>query len=117
MIAKLVLLIALTLPLRAQGWTKTDTALEISTQALFFVDWRQTSGFHRNPDLYEGNPFLPRNPPQAKINRFFAGMVLGHFAISYALKGNSRRAWQLTTLVIQANYVKDNVYIGAKIAW
>jgi hypothetical protein len=113
---KLIFILLAAFSLRAQEWTKTDTTLEIAGQLFTLADWSQTSTFHREP-MNETNWALGHHPAQRTINRYFIGLMLGHYVVSRSLHGNGRRAWQLATLTIEAGYVNHNVQIGAKFSW
>ena len=113
---KLFSLFLLTVMLSAQSWTTTDTVLEVAGQAFTLADWSQTSAFHREP-MNETCWALGHHPAQRNINRYFAGLMIGHFVVSRSLHENGRRAWQLATLTIEAGYVNHNAQIGAKFSW
>lgn len=121
-------------------WTKTEIALEATYQIVLFIDWKQTSEFHRyrqylnypktdpyghtitGPEyiilpIHEINPLLGRYPSQAKINMAYIISSVGHLAISNMLTHRQRLVWQSTTLLIEAFVVKDNYKLGITIKW
>ena len=122
----LLISLFLLLPLKADDrWTKTEITLEVAYQLALFVDWKQTSEFHRStiyyPDgstytIHERNWLLGENPKQSAINIACLVSSLGHLWISHML-GHDRIVWQTATLSIELLVVNNNFNAGVKIRW
>jgi hypothetical protein len=124
--ALLVSLLVLS-PLKAgDPWTKSEVALEATYQTLLFIDWKQTSEFHRfviiNSDgssyqVHERNAFLGSDPKQATINAFCILSSIGHFILSHTMKNRDRKLWQIATIGIEVLAVNGNYNAKIRIRW
>lgn len=96
-------------------WTKRDTTLELSYQALHFIDWRQTRYIAKNgDDYYEVNPILGRHPDKHWVDVYFLGSAVAHLGISYFLPDRYRNVWQCVTIGVKAGLVGWNYSIGIR---
>jgi hypothetical protein len=97
----------------AARWTRMDTTLELTWQALHYVDWRQTQEIARHPDMYfEKNRHLGNHPTVHKVNDFMLMGALLHTLISVWLDRPYRTGWQGVTLVEAVYAVHNNRRIG-----
>lgn len=129
-----LILVCFLLPCQASDpWTKSEVALEATYQVLLFIDWKQTSEFHRHktytnyptvdgPNYYitpmkEANPFMPIFPKQRTINAMCLLSSIGHVLVSHNLSHNNRLFWQGTTLIVEAYYVNSNYNLKVVIRW
>lgn len=123
----LLLLLLLALPLKAgDPWTKTEIALETTYQTLLFIDWKQTSEFHRSKiiradgstyEVHERNMFLGSEPKQSTINLMCLLSAFGHFALSNAQGHKDRILWQSATVGIELFAVGTNINAKIRIRW
>jgi len=105
-------------------WTLLDTTLEASGAALQLVDWSTTLNDAR-PKYWDGerwviaveswNPILGRRPSEAKVNVYFAGTLLAHAAIAYALPRPWRTLWQVAWIGMEADADAYNVAGGLRL--
>lgn len=108
-----------------RSWTKTEIYLETAFQMALFIDWKQTSEFHRSirvlPDgtiteSSERNPFLGSHPKQSTINIACLLSSLGHLGVSH-LMGKDKKVWQIATLTLELIVVNNNYRLGVHIKW
>ncbi len=119
-----------------RNWTKTDTLLEATGEALTVVDWGQTRTIsektHEIPhpsfncvnqacrdtfdkpvyDHYELNPLISNRPSIGKVNTYFIFGLLLHPVISYILPKPWRTIWQSSTIGLEVACVAHNASIG-----
>lgn len=121
----LLLALLLAIPLQADEWTKTEVVAEATFQTLLFLDYRQTSEFHRygkvDPNgtvhtIGERNMLLGSSPKQATINLVCLLSAVGHLLVS-DMMGHDRIVWQAATILIEAYSVGHNHSIGVRIRW
>uniref|UniRef100_A0A6M3L3N3 Uncharacterized protein n=1 Tax=viral metagenome TaxID=1070528 RepID=A0A6M3L3N3_9ZZZZ len=94
-------------------WTITNTVLEISSQTLRFIDFKQTLQIAENPDKYsERNPLLGEHPSKEKVYLYFISGAIGHFMISYFLPEPYRTAFQASNIVLTLPVIAGNFQIG-----
>lgn len=100
---------------RADEWTSTDTAFQLTMTTLQIVDWGQTRYFLDRPYIGdESNPLLGSNPSRLKLNLMVGGAIVGHAVVSYLLPQPWRRVWQMVGIIAEAGAVGNNrMYIGA----
>ena len=108
------------------GWTKRDTALEITWQVVNAMDAYSTANIHESPDWHpvtiNGVNYLKRveehtpltrsvlgpRPDPGETYMWFLTMGLSHWAISRALPPKWRPWFQGTTTAISADAVIGN---------
>ena len=121
MLKKSLLLTLLMLsPMKAgDPWTKKEITLETAYQVLLFIDWKQTSEYHRSKiiysdgstyEIFERNPLLGTHPKQSTINTACLLSSIGHLAISNVLSHKKRNLWQSITVGIELFVVSNNHY-------
>jgi hypothetical protein len=96
------------------GWSTLDTSLEAGSQALMFVDYKQTLHIADNPNLYEQNPVLGKHPSDSKVNLYYAIWAPLHAAVSCMLAPRYRTMWQSGTIGVEGVVVLDNGNLGLK---
>lgn len=101
---------------RADEWTRFDTALEAGYAATVTVDWLQTraSLLHGGMEL---NPLLGHRPSQAMVAGYCAGNALLHAGVSWLLPSPYRTIWQSVTLGVEGHAVYRNYQAGVRIAF
>lgn len=96
-------------------WTKADTGLQLSYTVLHILDWGQTLAIEDDPDYYERNSILGRDPSRGRINTYFATTLGLHWLIARALPPKWRNTFQAGTIAIQFGVVKDNYEAGLSV--
>jgi len=113
----------------APAFNPPSALAEGAFQALEIVDYSQATDIARRPDcLHEdglAEPFIGREPTQAKVSTYFALSMTGHYLVSnwlareadatgaegwYALLG----MWQVGSIGLEAVTVANNFKLGAK---
>lgn len=94
-------------------WTPDDTKWQAGFTAVTALDWMQTLHMkqHMHTDCIntvcttyqntEANPILGPNPSNAKVNAYFAGVLIGHYLVAKALPLEWRRKWQQAGIAIE----------------
>lgn len=114
---RLLLLLLLSSLLSASDpWTTNQKLGEAAYAVLLFVDWKQTSAFHRQ-GIEEANTILGRHPSQQTINLSCAGSLLGHLIITDLLPSELRAYWLWLTVGVEAWAVGQNFTLGVRIVW
>jgi hypothetical protein len=98
-------------------WTKSDTALQLSYTLLHLADWGQTLDIENHPDQFETNPLLGRDPTRGEVNTYFATTLALHWLIARALPQKWRNQFQLGTIALEFNVVKDNRSAGIRLSF
>ena len=99
----------------ADKWSKRDKNLELTYQALKFIDWRQTRYIAKNSDkYYEMNPILGKHPSVDKVDAYFIGTAILHPIITHFLPKEYRPWWQGITITLSGACVINNVIVGIK---
>ena len=131
----LLMLLAYSPAISSEPLSNTEIVLETSYQVLLVMDYKQTSQFHKyvlpetdgfghsynwQPGLdrrliKEINPFLPKFPSQATINRVFILSSIGHIIITKQLSHTGRAYWQASTISVEAWVVNSNYILGIRI--
>lgn len=123
----LAALIAFAPTARAGEWFEKPDATDIVFQSAFtglmLVDWAQTLNFTNAPapvgvfyqPLWESNVFLGKRPSSAEVNRYFAGCILGHALVSWALPKPWRNFWQTGGVVIEMYAIGSNIKNGVRL--
>ena len=130
----------LTTSLRANDpWSKQNILLETAYQITLYIDWKQTSAFHKYtldkfgpktdayghyytypPNMYmisEINPLLPKYPKQRTINAVCIGAAIGHVIITDCISSKNRIYWQSITTTAEILVIYNNYSIGVRIQW
>jgi hypothetical protein len=114
-------------PCAAQEWTKLDTFTEAASLAPMVADWAQTLNIEwRNSHkhlchdklqaCWERNPILGVHPSRAKVNLYFATVIVGHVLIAKKLDhGWGRYAFQGATFFYEYQVVEQNHKLGLAI--
>lgn len=102
---------------KANEWIKEDTVLQATYSALHIVDWSQTLEIkaRKNEGHGESNLILGRYPSRGKINRYFAGTLIGHYLVAMWLDKPYRNIWQSAWINIEWYYVNHNKRRGISI--
>ena len=114
----------------ADEWTKTDTGLQLAVTGLLWVDRGQTlriAEASRNMDVIyrpdgdylhaEENGILGRAPSKGKVNRYFAGTLIGHYLVARWLNKPWRNIWQSFWIGTEYNVITHNKRNGFKISF
>ena len=132
LLSLLSLLALFAVPVKADDWKKADVYRESAYLFLHVLDWRQTLYIAKNPDLFlEENKLLSASPSESEVNRYFIATGLLHIAASHYLPkvgrllpetwqrnlyvDHWRKAFQYSTIFIQADVVNSNYRTGIKI--
>jgi len=115
LISIILLVILCSVPAYADEWTQEDTAWQATTLLIMGADWLQTKEIARNPEYYETNPLLGRNPGQNEIDTYFLGCAVVHSAIAYYLPKKYRRYWQCVWIGVEAGCVGHNINAGIQL--
>lgn len=102
---------ALSTPAHAE-WSQTKTAREMVFAAALTNDWRQTLHIAETPWRRESNKLLGRRPHRDNVNIYFAGCLVGHALVAYALPENYAKIWQGVWTSIENNSSDNNVKVG-----
>lgn len=89
------------------GWSKTDTILEISSQASLVGDWYTTEKGLDN-GLVENNPIMGPAGDRIPTAVYFPATMVLHFAVAAALPPKWRNAFQGATIGVQSKVIIDN---------
>ena len=96
----------------SDDWTRSDTAAELTWQALNVIDGYQTARFYKDPLAREGNPLsrliISERPSEAEAWQLAAGYAISHYLISRSLPPKWRRWWQGGTLFEKSHAVYNN---------
>lgn len=103
--------------LATDEWTKKDTAYQSVFLTLQTVDWLQTKEIARNPNYYEMNLILGRNPSQNAVDVYFLSTSILHTGIAYYLPKKYRRYWQYIFIGVQVGYIGHNYNAGIRISF
>ena len=101
----------------AGDWSTKDTALEIVSEGLTLVDWRQTADIINHNGMVELNPILGKQPSEAAINAYFIAWLLLHPVISFNIPENHRTIWQSIYIGVELATVGSNFRGGLKMAF
>lgn len=112
----------------ADKWTKTDSGLQLAFTSLLLADWSQTLNIaedsrnnyviHRPDGDYlhrEENSILGEAPSSGKVNRYFAGTLIGHYVVARWLNDPWRNIWQSIWIYTEYNVVTHNKRNGFEI--
>lgn len=119
-------------PLLAQ-WTTADTAWEVAAEIGISQEWAQMQASTEDAE-YRNRPghcipwcnrsvdgidrkILGAHPRMRNTNLYFAGWLLAHPLISYALPAPYRRVWQTGTVVFEVVVLPCNYSGGCRIVW
>lgn len=90
-----------------------DLYRELAFQALLIADWKQTRQIAREPDRYfERNPILGKHPSVGRVNTYMVAAGVLHWVIAANLSPKWRQQFQLVSVAVQANVVKQNYEVG-----
>jgi len=89
-------------------WTKTDTFLQAGGLVLLSIDYYQTRDIADDPDHYECNTILGRNPDKTKVTTYFLSTAIIHTVVAYLLPGFYRKVWQIGLIGIEGVVIIDN---------
>ena len=99
-----------------EGWTKADTARQVTYTALHVADWAQTAEISRSNGEYceagGAGIFIGEHPEESDVHIYFASTLLLQTAISAMLKPKYRKAWQYIWIGAEAATVAHNFSIG-----
>lgn len=98
-----------------RAWTDTDTAYQAAYFIVHAIDWRQTRSTVGDPKFYERNPLLGDRPSKSRVDNYFLLTAVLHVAISYALPSPYRRAWQASTIALEAYVIGRNRGVGVRV--
>ncbi|MDH5301143.1 MAG: hypothetical protein OEW58_07260 [Gammaproteobacteria bacterium] len=102
----------------AQAWSTQDSMWQGAYLTAHVADWGQTRDIsvHCNSggSYSETNLLLGRCPSLAEVNSYFLGTAILHTGAAYLIPHKYRRAFQLSTLGMQLNFVNNNKQIGLK---
>lgn len=123
----------------AKDWTWYDTGLQIAFTALLEVDREQTTYMSSHHEYkhylnsrsyetlyrYESNPILGNRPNPDQINAYFAGVAVGHAAVSYLLRKTGWNIfgvpavsiWQAASIGVEINPVVHNYQVGVRFSF
>ena len=97
------------LMLPVSAYSQHNIKLEVTCEALFFVDALQTLKIARNTKLYERNVLLGPHPSQRVVRGYFGVVMAAHPAITYLLPSRFRKPWQIAGIIVEAVCIVNNV--------
>jgi transcriptional regulator with XRE-family HTH domain len=121
LLAKIGLVLFLCAPLLASTpWTKTDTILEIASEAGIAAEWAQMLPKHplAGQDMSicgVDAKIMGHHPSRARVNAYFVGWELAHPLISWALPRPWRNVWQGATIGFELAVVPRNASVGCHV--
>ncbi len=96
------------------GWTRTDTALEVTAMGVTAIDEQQTEFIARHGDrFYEMNPLLGAHPNVGAVQGYFA-LALLHPVLACLLSPPLRRSLQIGTIAVEGITVLGNDKTGIR---
>jgi hypothetical protein len=88
--------------------TTTQTATGLATDNHYVMDFQEQ----------EKNPILGRFPHRAKVNEYFASIIVGHYLVARAIPIQWRGWFQGVTIGVEAECITRNkVSLGLSIAF
>lgn len=97
----------------AGDWSKEDQQRQLLFTVLHIADWNQTLQTVDNPNYYEQNGIIGRNPSRSRVNSVMAIFLVGHWFIAkYLTTGKNRKKFQWITISIKGLVVRHNRQIG-----
>ena len=91
-----------------EDWSTADTVRQGAFLGLLAVDTYQTHGIVDDPNCYETNPILGRDPSDGSINVYMLGCAVGHTLVSGLLNPEWRERWQYIWIGAEAGTVIHN---------
>lgn len=111
----------------ADKWPRSVISEEATYQVLHLADTLQTLDIKHHPNIHEGSmsesygssAIIGEHPSDAQVIGLMAVEAVAHYAITRAMIKHDAphwivHAWQLTTITIQGNVVKNNYKLGLK---
>jgi len=101
-----------------EGWTKADTARQVTYTALHIADWAQTVDISKsNGEYYESGLagiVIGEYPEESDVHLYFASTLILHTAISAMLSPKYRSAWQYVWIGAEGVTAAHNYSIGLR---
>jgi hypothetical protein len=116
------LFVSLLLPITVQAqpmkdWTTTDKQLFVASEIALFIDWRQTLEAQHYPDRYkENNKILGEHPSASRVNKYFAGAMLGNYFVADYLT-DYRTGYLASVIAVELVMIGNNRSVGLKIGF
>ncbi|HDZ25111.1 MAG TPA: hypothetical protein ENH65_01195 [Candidatus Aminicenantes bacterium] len=88
--------------------------MEIVWQALHIMDWYQTRQIVDDPNYWEMNPLIGKDPTRGQVNSWMAGFAVGHLVTSHFLPKEYKKWFQGISLGAKGATVIWNYRVGLK---
>lgn len=100
---------------QAASWTAQDTALVGIGEALTVLDLGQTRYIARHPAQYqETNAILGRHPGDARVDTYFAAVLLTNLLVPYLLPQQCRTIAESVYIGVEAAATSGNYRVGIR---
>jgi hypothetical protein len=109
---RIILLIILIIPVNVNA-DEIDWNWRTTSNVLILMDWSQTLDIAENPNYYETNPVLGRDPDRGEVNLYFVSMLLLNNWIGEQLGDG----WYIVVSMNQAVYVTHNFKLGVTLSF
>lgn len=116
-------------------WTKQDTTLELTFQAVWLMDVLQTyqigeqardrstwivtqldgNRVSTRVPVCETNPILGKFPTRKTVTAYFLEVALGHALVTYVLPAKYRPYWHGATIALEVGMVANNYRMGVSV--
>ena len=114
-------LLSVSLAIRADDWTKADTARQTAYSVLLGLDMLTTLDIKNHDDTHENGvitrQLLGRNPETLPTVTYFAAVGVLNYAVARNLPKEWRPTWQTISAVFAGGHVINNWRIGLRPAF
>lgn len=100
----------------SDGWSRSDTLMQIGVTTAMAADGYTTAQIHKMPGIEEGGPMarsvLGPNPSSTDTAMYFTSLAISHWLISRALPKKWRIGWQSAFIVTHGSAYANNRDLG-----
>ena len=110
-----ILLSAVAVTAYADDWDYSDTAREVTWQAVNVIDWGQTLDIAHKckySRIHERNPMLRQCPTIKEVHTHFMIGAALHYWVAQALSKQYRASYQQATVIYAVHIVGSNARMG-----
>jgi len=99
--------------LSASAFAKDDINwYRVSANTLIVADWIQTRQVVNNPNYYEANPLIGKDPTLRRVNNHFILVLLATNIIGEKFMGNQKNMWYGINASVKLVGVLHNYQLG-----
>lgn len=110
-------IIVLLMIIAPPAYAKEAWYLEGSYLTLHTIDYFQTMQLADKHNIEETNLILGKRPTALQIQSYFLATAVMHVYVSATLPPKWRRIWQISTSIMEAKVIGNNVALGLRLSF